>query len=81
MDNSPPYYKEGLPLSTTLSKSEKQRSRSSSRSSVPSIFFAFFSCVAWLYIAGRLWQDAENRMLLANLLMQNSAERPKVLNR
>ncbi|KAJ0794302.1 putative glycosyl transferase, family 31 [Helianthus annuus] len=26
-----------------------------------------------------LWQDAENRMLLANLLMQNSAERPKVL--
>ncbi|XP_076959897.1 hydroxyproline O-galactosyltransferase HPGT3-like [Bidens hawaiensis] len=27
----------------------------------------------------RLWQDAENRTLLANLLMQNSAERPKVL--
>ncbi|MFS7985786.1 putative glycosyl transferase, family 31 [Helianthus anomalus] len=60
-------------------KKQQSRSSSSSRTSVPSIFFAFFSCVVWLYIAGRLWQDAENRMLLADLLMQNSAERPKLL--
>ncbi|XP_076945484.1 hydroxyproline O-galactosyltransferase HPGT3-like [Bidens hawaiensis] len=81
MENNSPYYKGGLQLSTAISKSDKQRSRSSSRSSssIPSVFLAFFSCVAWLYIAGRLWQDAENRTLLANLLMQNSAERPKVL--
>ncbi|KAL7615618.1 hypothetical protein Lser_V15G01713 [Lactuca serriola] len=78
-NNSPPYHKEGSPLPTTISKTEKQRSRSSSRSSVPSIFFAFFSCLAWLYIAGRLWQDAENRKVLSHLLMKNSAERPKVL--
>ncbi|KAL4592334.1 hypothetical protein LXL04_005325 [Taraxacum kok-saghyz] len=82
MDNGPPFYREGLP--TTISRTEKQRWRSSassskSSSSRPSILLAFFSCLAWLYIAGRLWQDAENRTLLANLLIKNSSERPKVL--
>lgn len=40
---------------------------------------AFFSSLAWLYVAGRLWQDAENRTLLANLLKKNADQRPKVL--
>ncbi|XP_071719942.1 hydroxyproline O-galactosyltransferase HPGT3-like isoform X1 [Rutidosis leptorrhynchoides] len=79
MDNGASYYnkKDGLQLPTTTkyNKSDK-RSRSSS---IPSLFLAFFSCLAWLYIAGRLWQDAENRMLLSNLLIKNYAERPKVL--
>ncbi|KAL2318058.1 hypothetical protein Fmac_031934 [Flemingia macrophylla] len=44
-----------------------------------SLVMAFFSCVAWLYVAGRLWQDAENRNLLVSLLKKNSAQRPKVL--
>ncbi|KAJ4832213.1 hypothetical protein Tsubulata_044207, partial [Turnera subulata] len=33
----------------------------------PSLVMAFFSCVGWLYVAGRLWQDAENKTLLSNL--------------
>lgn len=49
------------------------------QTSKPSLLLAFFSCVAWLYVAGRLWQDAENRNLLASLLKKNSAQRPKVL--
>jgi hypothetical protein len=49
------------------------------QTSKPSLLLAFFSCVAWLYVAGRLWQDAENRTLLASLLKKNSAQRPKVL--
>ncbi|CAH1451887.1 unnamed protein product [Lactuca virosa] len=82
MDSGPPFHREGLP--TTISKAEKQRWRSSSSSSKssssrPSILLAFFSCLAWLYIAGRLWQDAENRTLLANLLIKNSSQRPKIL--
>ncbi|KAI7743867.1 hypothetical protein M8C21_030316 [Ambrosia artemisiifolia] len=88
MDTIPPlFYKEGLP--TTLPKQQKQRRRSSSSSllssknyyssSIPSILLAFFSCLAWLYVAGRLWQDAENRTLMFNLLMKNPAHRPKVL--
>ncbi|KVH90272.1 hypothetical protein Ccrd_007733 [Cynara cardunculus var. scolymus] len=76
MDSGPLFYKEGLP--TTIPKTEKQRGRSSSASSKnssrPSLLLAFFSCLAWLYIAGRLWQDAENRTLLSNLLVKNSAQ-------
>ncbi|KAJ9702716.1 hypothetical protein PVL29_004445 [Vitis rotundifolia] len=49
------------------------------QTSNPSLIMAFFSCLAWLYVAGRLWQDAENRNILANLLMKNSVQRPKVL--
>ncbi|RVX19569.1 Hydroxyproline O-galactosyltransferase HPGT2 [Vitis vinifera] len=49
------------------------------QTSNPSLIMAFFSCLAWLYVAGRLWQDAENRNILANLLMKNSVRRPKVL--
>ncbi|GKD89591.1 hydroxyproline O-galactosyltransferase HPGT3-like protein [Tanacetum coccineum] len=56
MENTSLYYKEGYQLPTTKSDKQRSNSRSSSRSSsVPSIFFAFFSCLAWLYIAGRLF--------------------------
>ncbi|KAM7513294.1 hypothetical protein LguiB_012169 [Lonicera macranthoides] len=77
MENSSPY-REGLPITST-SKSERRTRSKSLQTSIPSIFLAFFSCVAWLYVAGRLWQDAENRTLLANLLKKNSGQRPKVL--
>ena len=112
MENSSPY-REGLPL--TISSSSSYSSSSSSKAdrrwrsskplqtSKPSIVMTFFSCLAWLYIAGmsifisyidiyidiivffflmivqcsyfaffRLWQDAENRNLLANLLKKNA---------
>ncbi|XP_057478653.1 hydroxyproline O-galactosyltransferase HPGT3-like isoform X1 [Actinidia eriantha] len=77
MDHSSPY-REGLPTSTTSSSSKAER-RWRSNSLNTSIVMAFFSCVAWLYVAGRLWQDAENRNLLANLLKKNADQRPKVL--
>lgn len=89
MDNGPPYYKEGLPTTSTKITKHRWRSSSSSSSSsslssktsssTPSILLAFFSCLAWLYVAGRLWQDAENRTLLTNLLMKNSAQRPRAV--
>ncbi|KAF6158090.1 hypothetical protein GIB67_014884 [Kingdonia uniflora] len=55
------------------------KSSKSNKTSKTSIFLAFFSCFAWLYVAGRLWQDAENRMLLTNILNKNSNQVPKVL--
>lgn len=68
---------ENLPTST---KPERRwRSSKPLHSSKPSLFMAFCSCLAWLYVAGRLWQDAENRLLLANLLKKNADQRPKVL--
>ncbi|KAH7845442.1 hypothetical protein Vadar_002014 [Vaccinium darrowii] len=76
MDISSPY-REGLP--TTSSKTDRRWRSKPVPTSKPSILMAFFSCVAWLYIAGRLWQDAENRTLLANLLKKNADQRPKVL--
>lgn len=69
---------QSLPLTSTI-KSERRSKSKSSQSSIPSLVLAFFSCLAWLYVAGRLWQDAENRNLLANLLKKNLAQRPKVL--
>ncbi|KAK9149571.1 hypothetical protein Scep_008328 [Stephania cephalantha] len=50
-----------------------------SQTSKTSLVMAFFSCVAWLYVAGRLWQDAESRTLLSNLLNKNLSQRPKSL--
>lgn len=69
---------------TSYSKADRKsrslaKSSLNSSSSKPSLFLAFFSCFAWIYIAGRLWQDAENRKLLANLLQKNSNQRPKYL--
>ncbi|KAL7164180.1 hypothetical protein ACSBR2_040153 [Camellia fascicularis] len=82
MNNSSPYM-EGLPTTTSSSssstKSERRWKSKSFQTSKPSIVMAFFSSLAWLYVAGRLWQDAENRTLLANLLKKNADQRPKVL--
>ncbi|XP_054819938.1 hydroxyproline O-galactosyltransferase HPGT3-like [Prosopis cineraria] len=66
-------------LPTTSSKADRRWRSKSPQTSKPSLVMALFSCVAWLYVAGRLWQDAENRNLLTNLLKKNSAQRPKVL--
>ncbi|XP_021739005.1 hydroxyproline O-galactosyltransferase HPGT3-like [Chenopodium quinoa] len=77
-----------LPLTTAakgggerrgVGRSSAHNSSSSSSSAKPSLLLAFLSCVACLYVAGRLWQDAENRTLLVNLLQKNSDQRPKVL--
>ncbi|GAU15078.1 hypothetical protein TSUD_08160 [Trifolium subterraneum] len=67
-----------LPTTSTAAKRGGGRSKVV-QTSKPSLLLAFLSCVAWLYVAGRLWQDAENRNLLATLLKKNSAQRPKVL--
>ncbi|XWS70459.1 hypothetical protein CRYUN_Cryun03dG0050100 [Craigia yunnanensis] len=67
---------EGLPTTT---KAERRWRSKNLQTSKPSLVMAFFSCVAWLYVAGRLWQDAENRTLLSNLLKKNIEQRPKVL--
>ncbi|RXH92104.1 hypothetical protein DVH24_021127 [Malus domestica] len=64
---------EGLP---TMMKSERRWRSKPLQTSKPSILMAFFSCVAWLYVAGRLWQDAENRTVLSNLLNKNLGQRP-----
>ncbi|KAK3437129.1 hypothetical protein EUGRSUZ_C01711 [Eucalyptus grandis] len=68
---------EGLPTTTKADRRWRSKPLQTSR---PSIVMAFFSCVAWLYVAGRLWQDAENRKLLTNLLSKNLDKRPKVLS-
>ncbi|KAK4401290.1 Hydroxyproline O-galactosyltransferase HPGT3 [Sesamum angolense] len=70
-----------LPVTAASSSKSDRRSKSKNlnNTSKSSVIMAFLSCLAWLYIAGRLWQDAENRMLLANLLKINSGQRPKVL--
>ncbi|KAK4349210.1 hypothetical protein RND71_031965 [Anisodus tanguticus] len=68
-------------LPTTSSKSDrrsKSKSKSSQRSK-SSLVMALISCFSWLYVSGRLWQDAENRVLLASLLKKNSEQRPKML--
>ncbi|XP_050268375.1 hydroxyproline O-galactosyltransferase HPGT3 [Quercus robur] len=67
---------EGLP---TTMKSERRWRSKPLQTSKPSLLMAFFSCLAWLYVAGRLWQDAENRKVLTNLLYKNSLQRPKIL--
>ncbi|KAL0447310.1 UNVERIFIED_CONTAM: Hydroxyproline O-galactosyltransferase HPGT3 [Sesamum latifolium] len=70
-----------LPVTSASSSKSDRRSKSKNlhNTSKSSVIMAFLSCLAWLYIAGRLWQDAETRMLLANLLKKNSGQRPKVL--
>ncbi|GMJ07732.1 hydroxyproline O-galactosyltransferase 2 [Hibiscus trionum] len=67
---------EGLPTTT---KGERRWRSKNMQTSSPSLVMAFFSCVAWLYVAGRLWQDAENRKMLSDILKKNLEQRPKVL--
>uniref|UniRef100_A0A7N0U8Q1 Hexosyltransferase n=1 Tax=Kalanchoe fedtschenkoi TaxID=63787 RepID=A0A7N0U8Q1_KALFE len=73
--------KDGLPTTTAAKPDRRPRSRSKGNdySSTSSLVLAFFSCVAWLYVAGRLWQDAENRTVLAALLKKHSDTQPKFL--
>ncbi|XP_010250252.1 PREDICTED: hydroxyproline O-galactosyltransferase HPGT3-like [Nelumbo nucifera] len=75
MDNSPPFRES---LATTMKHEKKWKSKSL-QTSKSSLVMVLLSSIAWLYIAGRLWQDAENRTLLANLLQKKSAQTPKVL--
>ncbi|KAK1275242.1 putative beta-1,3-galactosyltransferase 9 [Acorus gramineus] len=49
------------------------------QSSRTSIVMAFLSCLAWLYVAGRLWQDAESRTVLSNLLQKSFGHMPRIL--
>ncbi|XAR71001.1 Galactosylxylosylprotein 3-beta-galactosyltransferase [Bertholletia excelsa] len=79
MENSSPY-SDGLPMTSLLSsaRAERRLRSKSIQSSKSAVVMAFFSCVAWLYIAGRLWQDAENRTLLTSLLRKNGEQRAKV---
>ncbi|KAL8063043.1 hypothetical protein ABFS82_01G002300 [Erythranthe guttata] len=66
-----------LPVTT---KSERRsKSKNIQNTSKSSLLMGFLSCLAWVYVAGRLWQDAENRIILANLLKKNSGQRPEVL--
>ncbi|CAN7070128.1 unnamed protein product [Brassica oleracea var. botrytis] len=51
----------------------------SPNTSKPSLIMAFFSCLAWLYVAGRLWQDAQHRVALNTVLRKNLELRPKAL--
>ncbi|AQL01650.1 Hydroxyproline O-galactosyltransferase HPGT3 [Zea mays] len=44
------------------------------------LVMAFLSCLAWLYVAGRLWQDAQTRAILSGLLEKSSTSVPKVLS-
>ncbi|KAL6534116.1 Hydroxyproline O-galactosyltransferase hpgt2 [Orobanche hederae] len=71
-----------LPVTTTMSSSKSNRrskSKSPHSTSKSFLLMGFLSCLAWLYVAGRLWQDAENRTLLASLLKKNYSQRPKVV--
>ncbi|XP_073143849.1 hydroxyproline O-galactosyltransferase HPGT3-like isoform X2 [Henckelia pumila] len=65
-------------LPVTTKSDRRSKSKTSSSASKSSLLMAFISCLAWLYVAGRLWQDAENRMVLASLLKKISGQ-PKVL--
>lgn len=65
-----------LPVTNASWRSKSKTPHNTSKSS---LLMGFLSCLAWLYVAGRLWQDAQNRTLLAGLLKKNSGQRPKVL--
>ncbi|XP_066371675.1 hydroxyproline O-galactosyltransferase HPGT2-like [Miscanthus floridulus] len=67
---------------------ENRRSKAPSSSSsatalasgrVP-LVMAFLSCLAWLYVAGRLWQDAQTRAILSGLVEKSSGSVPKMLS-
>ncbi|XP_010907015.1 hydroxyproline O-galactosyltransferase HPGT3 [Elaeis guineensis] len=74
-----------LPIRESLASAMRHERRwrahsSSSQSSKAPLIMGFLSCLAWLYVAGRLWQDAENRILLSGLLQKNSGHAPKILS-
>ncbi|VVB08987.1 unnamed protein product [Arabis nemorensis] len=70
---------ESLPTTVSSKSDRRVRSSKSQNTSKPSLIMAFFSCLACLYVAGRLWQDSENRVVLNTMLTKNYDQRPKVL--
>ncbi|CAA0397208.1 unnamed protein product [Arabidopsis thaliana] len=70
---------ESLPTTVSGKSDRRGRSSKSQNTSKPSLILAFFSCLAWLYVAGRLWQDAQYRAALNTVLKMNYDQRPKVL--
>nr|DAD27259.1 TPA_asm: hypothetical protein HUJ06_028727 [Nelumbo nucifera] len=60
-------------------KHERKWKSNSLQTNKTSVVMVLLSCLAWLYVAGRLWQDSENRRLLVNLLQKNSGQLAKVL--
>ncbi|XP_068642385.1 hydroxyproline O-galactosyltransferase HPGT3-like [Aristolochia californica] len=68
------------PTMASMMKHERRWKSRSLPSNTASLVMAFFSCLACLYVAGRLWQDAQNRILLTKLLEKNLGQRPKVLS-
>ncbi|CAE6164703.1 unnamed protein product [Arabidopsis arenosa] len=70
---------ESLPTTVSAKSDRRGRPSKSQNTSKPSLILAFFSCLAWLYVAGRLWQDAQYRAALNTVLKKNYDQRPKVL--
>ncbi|AEE86008.1 Galactosyltransferase family protein [Arabidopsis thaliana] len=70
---------ESLPTTVSGKSDRRGRFSKSQNTSKPSLILAFFSCLAWLYVAGRLWQDAQYRAALNTVLKMNYDQRPKVL--
>ncbi|KAJ3695509.1 hypothetical protein LUZ60_000886 [Juncus effusus] len=73
-----------LPVRETLASAMRKERRhkkpsSGSSSTKAPLIMGFLSCLAWLYVAGRLWQDSQNRMILSSLLEKNMDNVPKVL--
>ncbi|KAM0918519.1 hypothetical protein ACQ4PT_009024 [Festuca glaucescens] len=60
-------------------KAPSSSTTSSSAGRVP-LVMAFLSCLAWLYVAGRLWQDAQTRAILSGLLEKSSGNLPKAVS-
>ncbi|GLJ21828.1 hypothetical protein SUGI_0407970 [Cryptomeria japonica] len=52
----------------------------SGRGIMSTLLMVLVSCLAWFYIAGRLWQDAEMRKLLTSLLQQNNEQVTRIMN-
>ncbi|KAL1562323.1 Hydroxyproline O-galactosyltransferase hpgt3 [Salvia divinorum] len=67
-----------LPITTTKAD-RRSKSKNLQSTSKSSLVLAFLSCLAWLYVAGRLWQEAESRKVLENLLKKDSNQQPKVV--
>ncbi|KAI4976742.1 hypothetical protein ZWY2020_050349 [Hordeum vulgare] len=44
------------------------------------LVMAFLACLAWVYVAGRLWQDAQTRAILSGLLEKNTGNLPKEIS-
>ncbi|XP_077237982.1 hydroxyproline O-galactosyltransferase HPGT3-like [Tasmannia lanceolata] len=77
MENNFPF-RESLANAMKHERRWKSQAKSS-QTNKTLLIMSFFSCLAWLYVAGRLWQDSENRILLSDLLEKNSLQPPRIL--